>query len=176
MGIWPICFYEISKEALSEGRRKLNPYSVNLKNYTSEVPASRSISRIEKMLVEIGAKNINKQYEDSTLRCITFLVDRRGNTYAFRLPAKVDVVERVLKTAIKRPRENTFARIAQQAERTAWKIVSDWVEVQVAMIQLEQTELEQVFLPYHYYPEDNSTLWDRVSSGDLKLLKAATND
>lgn len=35
-----------------------------------------------------------------------------------------------------------------QASRTAWKIVQDWVEVQMSMIQLKQADLIQVFLPY----------------------------
>jgi len=39
---------------------------------------------------------------------------------------------------------------AQQAERTAWKIVQDWVEVQMSMIQLKQADTIQVFLPYIY--------------------------
>lgn len=143
----------------------------NIKNYTSQVPAEKSISRIEKLLVEVGALNINKSYENGTLRAIIFLISVRGNTMMFKLPAKVEIVERVLKNDVKRPRPGTYERISEQAERTAWKIVLDWVEAQIAMIKLEQAEFIEVFLPYHYSPELNQTLFERLESGNFKLLQ-----
>lgn len=143
---------------------------MNLKNYTSETPASRSISKIESLLVEVGAKNINKEYVDGNLKSLKFLIDLNDNTLAFKLPAKVDAFERVLKSQIKRPRPGTYERIAKQAERGAWKTICDWVECQVTMIKLEQVELAEVFLPYHYLPESDQTLFERVKAGSIKLL------
>jgi hypothetical protein len=46
---------------------------MNIKNYTSTVEASRSMARIEELLVEIGADNINKKYENKICTGITFL-------------------------------------------------------------------------------------------------------
>ncbi len=143
---------------------------MNLKNYTSQVPADRSISRIERMLVEIGANNINKQYTDGQLKALSFLVIVNGNTLAFRLPAKVDVVQRVLWDEVKRPQSGTRQRIRGQAERTAWKIVCDWVETQTAMIKLEQAEFAEMFLPYVYSPELDQTFYERIKESDFKLL------
>lgn len=143
---------------------------MNLKNYTSTVPADKSIMRIERLLVEVGAKNINKQYDDNMLKSITFLIDMNGQTAAFRLPAKVDVVEKVLRKEVKRPQSGTYERIKDQSERTAWKILCDWVEIQCSMIHLEQAEFAEIFLPYHYNPELNQTLWEQVKEGSIKLL------
>lgn len=121
---------------------------MNLKNYTSTVAAASSITRIEKRLVEIGAKNINKQYEGGVLIGIQFLIDVNNNTVAFSLPAKVDTVYKVMWGEIKKPVKGTQERVRDQAERTAWKIIADWVDVQASMIYLEQAEVMQVFMPY----------------------------
>ena len=40
------------------------------------------------------------------------------------------------------------ADFAEQAERTAWKLVQDWVEVQMSMVQLKQADVREVFLAY----------------------------
>ena len=37
---------------------------MNLKNYTTEVHATKSIDGIEKLLVEFGASNIMKEYDE----------------------------------------------------------------------------------------------------------------
>ena len=50
-----------------------------------------------------------------------------GIAMFFQLPAKVDDCFKVLFTEVKRPQSDTKKRIMQQAERTAWKIISDWV-------------------------------------------------
>lgn len=144
---------------------------MKIKNYTSTVPASKSMANIEQRLVEIGAKNINKEYIGQKVSAFFFLVDVNGQSMLFKLPAKSEAIEKVLKAEVKRPQDNTFKNIEAQAERTAWKIISDWVEIQCTMIQLEQAELAQVFLPYSYNPKSNTTFWDEIKNNDFKMLK-----
>ena len=122
---------------------------MNLKNYTSTVPASTSMSRIMKSLVEAGATDISMKYTDQICTAITFRMVIAGQVpMFFQLPAKIDPCFKVLYAEVKRPQPDTKKRIREQAERTAWKIVSDWVDIQLSMIQLEQAEPLQVFLPF----------------------------
>lgn len=143
---------------------------MKLKNYTSETPCDRSLSRIEAVLVSIGASNINKRYEGGKLIAIMFSVTVNGNDVPFKLPAKVDVVEKVLRQDCKRPRKGTLEKIYQQAERTAWKIVCDWVEIQGTMIKLQQAEFLEVFMPYVYSLKNNQTMFERMKEGNYKAL------
>lgn len=143
---------------------------MNLKNYTSEVPASRSMAKIEESLVKAGATNIMKAYENGTCSAITFRMLVNNRPIFFKLPAKVDACFNALWKEISRPRKDTRQKTTLQAERTAWKIVCDWVEVQLSMIQLEQAEPLQIFLPYVYDPEKDQTFYEKIKSGNLKLL------
>lgn len=143
---------------------------MNLKNYTSEVPAITSMGRIEKCLVEAGATDISKKYEDGVCRAIRFRMPVNSIPLFFELPAKVDACFKVMWADISRPRPDTRKKIEQQAERTAWKIVSDWVEVQMSMIRLEQAEALQVFLPYVWDPASEQTFYDKLKQTNYKAL------
>lgn len=144
---------------------------MNLKNYTSTVPAITSMGRIEKALVSAGATNISKTYQDQVCTAIQFRMVITGELpMFFQLPAKVDPCFNVLWAEVKRPREDTKKLVREQAERTAWKIVADWVEIQISMIMLQQAEPLQVFLPYAYDPTTENTFYDRIKAGGYKGL------
>ncbi|HZV71663.1 MAG TPA: hypothetical protein VFG10_19060 [Saprospiraceae bacterium] len=143
---------------------------MNIKNYTSEVPASRSMAHIEDLLVQIGASNINKSYHEKVCSGITFLfTDPKMGPLAFRLKAQVDEAFNVLFKEVKKPIAGTKERVLAQANRTAWKILSDWTEVQCSMIILGQAEALQMFLPFVYDVKNDETLYDKVASGKLNL-------
>lgn len=145
---------------------------MNIKNYTSSVEASKSMARIEELLVEIGASNINKQYNDKVCTGITFLLhdQQLQQTLPFHLKAQVDECFAVLWKDVKRPRPETKEQLKKQAAKTAWKILSDWTEIQCSMILLGQAKPLQMFLPFVYDAKNNETLFDKVSTGKAKLL------
>lgn len=143
---------------------------INIKNYTSTVSASKSISKIEALLVSMGAQNINKTYKDGRLNAISFLILVNGATVPFKLPAKVDQVEEALKKSYKRLAPATLKTISEQSERTAWKICSDWVEIQATIIKLQQAEFIEVFLPYVYRIDSDQTFFEQLKSTNYKAL------
>lgn len=145
---------------------------MNIKNYTSTVEASKSMARIEELLVEIGATNVSKQYKDKVCTGITFLLydQQLLQTLAFHLKAQVEECFTVLWKEVKRPQSNTKEMLMKQANRTAWKILSDWTEIQCSMILLKQAKPLQMFLPFIYDMKSGETLFDKVSTGKTKLL------
>lgn len=143
---------------------------MNLKNYTSEVPASRSMARIEECLVRAGATDISKKFEEGICRAIRFRMPVNNIPVFFELPARVDACFKVLWEEVKRPQKDTRKKIEQQAERTAWKIVSDWTECQLSMIMLEQAEALQVFLPYVWDPAKEETFFEKLKKQNYKAL------
>jgi hypothetical protein len=144
--------------------------NINLKNYTSTVPAVTSMGRIEQCLVKSGATDISKKYEDGICKAVTFRMLVNGQPLFFQLPAKIGPCFNVLWKEIKRPRPDSRQKTKEQAERTAWKIVSDWVEIQMSMILLEQADALEVFLPYAYNPATEKTFYNSLKEGGFKAL------
>ncbi len=135
-----------------------------LKNYTSNVPVSQTIYRIKQVLIRCGASAIAKEYAgvNGKIIAITFKIETPTHPITIRLPADEDraldamwkdyagndPISKDGSTVLSSYKKKQRADFAQQAARTAWKIVQDWVEVQMSMIQLKQADTLQVFLPY----------------------------
>jgi len=143
-----------------------------IKNYTSQQSAMRSICLIEAKLAAKGANQIVKFYDGfGGVESIAFMIKIDGHEMPFKLPAKVDECKKILKAKVKRPNTTIYKRIAAQAERTAWKIILDWVDVQMTMIELSQAEFMQVFMPYLYDHSKRQTYFEKIKeTGFQKLL------
>lgn len=133
-----------------------------LKNYTSDVSAYESIRRIEQVLIQCGVKNIGKEYGlHQKVVALTFTIEDEGRPWTIRLPADEKAATEALwvdymgndllpdgKVKWSSRKSKTRADFEKQGERTAWRIVKDWVEVQMSMIQLKQVTPLTVFLSY----------------------------
>lgn len=136
-----------------------------LKNYTSDVPVNQTIHRIEMVLIKCGVLGITKEYTgtDGKVAAITFSISDKGHEFTVRLPADVEKAQDALwmdyvgadilddKGHFKdwQCRKKKLRKdFAEQAGKTAWKIIQDWIEVQMSMIQMRQADSIEVFLPY----------------------------
>ncbi len=144
----------------------------NIKNYTSSVPADRSILQIEKILIEMGATNIAKEYKNSKVDSISFAIKHGESNLPFKLPARKEPIKKIFLAQYRRPSQAQIESTEQQAERTAWKNVKEWVELQATMIKLEQVEFLEVFMPYVYSMEKGKTFFELMKDGGFKQLTA----
>lgn len=149
---------------------------MNIKNYTSEVPASHSIAAAEDVLISVGARNIMKEYNSlGKIDSLVFSIPKPGNAgvIAFKLPSNQTGIEKLLLKKYRySPNKTQIDNAKAQAERTAWKNIKEWVELQATMIRLEQAETIQVFLPYAYDYESNETLFQKIKGNGFKALSA----
>lgn len=113
-----------------------------LLNYTTKVDVYTTLGAIQGQLVKHGAKKIMQDYDDAgRIAALVFAIDTPTGMRGYRLPANVDAVHAVLaKQKVKCDRE--------QAERVAWRIVKDWIEAQMAILESEMVQMEEIFLPY----------------------------
>jgi hypothetical protein len=163
-----------------------------LKNYTSNVPVSETVHRIEKVLIRCGVAGIAKEYVGTCgkIAALTFKLEAPSGPIAIRIPVDVDKAldalwldyadgdklssdgNSIVWSSRKKKRKQDFV---EQAERTAWKIMQDWIEVQLSMIQMRQAEALQVFLPYVH--DGKRTFYQSlVESGSKGLLPERTGE
>ncbi len=146
-----------------------------IKNYTSSISVDRSVSYIEKKLVQHGARDILKRFGgDGRITGICFNMAVNGLTVPFQLPSKTAACEKILRENLSpRARPETHKKIKEQAERTSWKILSDWVEAQMAMIELAQVDFMEVFMPYMFDPTKEKTVYQIAAESNFKKLLPA---
>lgn len=164
-----------------------------LKNYTSECPVHITISRIEQALIKCGISGITKEYGPSgEIVALTFHIQIQGMPrVTIRLPADTKAATQALwlnyadgsrltsdgqAIAFGGRKTKRRADFAQQGERTAWKLMQDWVEVQMSLIQMKQADFIQVFLPYVWDESKRQSYYDAIKGAGYRALLPERTD
>ena len=136
-----------------------------LLNYTTKIEATKTAGEIQGILASHGARAIQMEYDGAgTITALAFIVDSPHGDIVFRLPIDPDAVYRVmLRQSIPRRFMDN-----KQAVRVAWRIIKDWVQAQMALLETEQVRLEQIFLPYAIM-QSGKTLYEAMIDTKFQL-------
>lgn len=136
-------------------------------NYTTTIDTFKTVAEIEKILVQHKAKSIMKNYEGESIISMSFLVDTGSNQVPVKLPAKVNECLQVLRAEKKSGKKN-IKDTKEQAERVSWRILKDWVEAQMALIDINMARMEEVFMPY-IFDQQGKTLFEKLEEKHFLL-------
>ena len=134
-----------------------------LLNYTTSIAVDKTIAEVQTMLAKNNATAVMTEYDGfGIISALSFRIKTERGVMTFRLPANIENVKIVLE----REKAVPYNKLKEQAERTAWRIVKDWLEAQCAFIRSEQVKIDQVLLPF---AQDNQgvTLYERLIEGKL---------
>lgn len=135
-----------------------------IKNYTTKVGAGQSLGEIQDALARSGAQKIMVDYENGAPIALTFAINTSAGMGAFRLPANMAGVAKVLeRQKVKCDRE--------QVMRISWRNIRDWVLAQMALIEAGNVAMDEVFLPY--LTDGQKTVYELYRAGRLMLPEAA---
>jgi hypothetical protein len=138
------------------------------KNYTTKVPANRSITEIQDALVNHGATGMLCKYEQGTgrIEALQFLMRIKNQDVAFSLPVYWRRFQRVLELQqVRRWDEEEYVY------RVAWRNICDWVMAQLALYETEIVDMPQVFLPFATDGK-GQTLYKHVQANPQFLLES----
>ena len=142
-----------------------------LLNYTSKIPAYQTAIEILSLLGQKGAFQVMTEFgAQGQPTALKWRIHSLRGPLAFALPVNVNAVFKVL-TKQRVLLSNQKARM-EQAERTAWRILKEWVQAQMALIETEMVDLEEVFLPYML--DGDRTMYELFSLRNMPALSEGT--
>jgi hypothetical protein len=137
-------------------------------NYTTSISSEKSIGEIQKCLVKHGAHKIVTDYKNGSPSAVTFCLTLNGTLIAFALPANYEGVFNAMKSDKKIPRSKCTK---DQAQRVAWRIIKDWVEAQMAIVEAQLADITEVFLPYAI-TKSGLTMYNEVKNNGMLMLQS----
>lgn len=136
-------------------------------NYTTRIKSEKTIMEIQQILVKHGASKIVTDYEGGLPCAVTFCLTLNSQMVAFSLPANY---RGVLKAMAKDKKVKRIYVNDDQALKVSWRIVKDWVEAQVALVEAQLADVAEVFLPYAVTKNGN-TLYQEIGSSGLLMIE-----
>ena len=133
-----------------------------LLNYTTKIDSDRTIEQIQKILIKHGANSILTNYDSNGQPIsLSFKAITPQGEFGYKLPVYPDKVQIVL--------QKQRVRVSDiQAMRIAWRIVKDWVEAQMAILETEMVTMDQIFLPY-MLTQNGQTLYQQLVNSKFQL-------
>lgn len=138
-----------------------------LKNYTTQIKVEKTISEIEEILAKHGAKKILKDYDGGgDIVAVSFMVDTPHGNMPIKLPMDARAVSQILKNEAQLPQR--LRDDIDQARKVGWRIIKDWIDSQIALIETRMVKIEEVFLPYAFDMISNKTLFQKLEEKQFK--------
>jgi len=134
-------------------------------NYTTTISVDKTIGEIQSMLGRHGASGVLVEYgEDREPAAVRFSFTTPTGEVLFKLPARAENILAVFR------REGVPKKYQciEQAQRTAWRLIKDWIRAQLSLVQAELVELAEVFLPYMTDPSGR-TMFEAVKQRNFAL-------
>jgi hypothetical protein len=138
---------------------------MTIKNYTTSVSSIKTIGEIQSLLARKGAAKIMTEYDkNGEANALCFILVINGGEFPFALPIRVEAIYKVLEGERKKGKLPKSLLSQDQAKRIGWRILKDWVDSQLALVEIGMAQMEEVFMPYLYNPLTKKTLYE-VSAG-----------
>lgn len=143
-----------------------------LLNYTTSIAAHKTAGEVVSLLARGGAETVASFYEAGEPSGVAFTIKTEYGLKDFRLPANVQGVAAAIhkqQQAGKLPNSAQYKGI-EHARKVAWRILKDWIEAQLAIVEAGMATVDEVMLPYLLNANDNQTVYQIYQENQRKLL------
>jgi hypothetical protein len=140
-------------------------------NYTTTVSADKSAMECISILIKHGAKNVGMSLgEDRVPDGLDFVVSTPWGLQQYSLPINMSGTEKALKQAWRDGRIDPRFTSPEHARRVAWRVIKDWLESQLALVEAGVADLPQVMLSFMKVSPDQ-TMYQAVVENQMRALE-----
>lgn len=133
-----------------------------LLNYTTKIPYQKTMAEIEALLMVHGASDIYKKVdEEGYVSALLFRLRTPDGNLPIRLPIDADATHKVLQRQYSNREIDKRFTSKDHARRVAWRIIKDWLQAQVWLVETQMAKMEEILLPYLMVNKDR-TLYDAM--------------
>jgi len=133
-----------------------------LLDYSTKIPYERTMSQVEAILMVHGAKDIYKKIDNQGhVYALIFTLPSPDGNLPIRLPIDANATFEVLKKQCQNRQVAKRFATEDHARRVAWRIIKDWLEAQVWLVETQMAKMEEILLPYMMVTKDK-TLYETM--------------
>lgn len=147
-------------------------------NYTTTVVSSKTAGEMSALLSKHGAASVTVTFAEGRHVGLEFILDTPHGARQFALPIDVDAVYQLLMQQYRARKIQRRYANRPQAERTAWRVAKAWLEAQLAIIEAQMANLDEVMLPYLIVEPgpERKTLYNRYREAEESALALTTGN
>ena len=135
----------------------------SIKNYTTTISVEKTVGEIEGLLARYGARRILKDFDKNGISSLSFMVEVDGKFVPIKLPVNADKIVEILNKQVSIgsiPRR--YKDDVSQARRIMWRVLLDWIDAQMTLVELGQRQLVEVFMADVLDMKTNETLYQKM--------------
>lgn len=129
---------------------------------------------IEHILVKFGAEGVLKQYKGQKIDAIMFFLVKDGQKIPFKIPMNIERTRAIITNLVKEgklPKKYLDEPLrSAQGERVAWRVIKDWIDSQLSLMEMQFADPIEIFLPYAYNMVENKTMYQKFLENKEKYL------
>lgn len=144
-----------------------------LLNYTTTVAVEKTAGEIQQLLAKNGARSIMMDYDQHGAPiALAFQVETEIGMRGYRLPVNLDAVHKTLTLQWNQGKVPRRFVTREQAARVGWRILKDWTEAQMALLETRMVTLGEIMLPWQI-TSDGITVYQALMEREYQMLPAA---
>lgn len=134
---------------------------------STKIDCGKTAGEIMQLLSKFGATKILTLYENGEITGLSFMISRNKKELPFKLPIRWQPVLKAMENDRQTPR--SFYN-PEQAHRVAWRQIKRWIEAQLALLEVNMVELEEIFMPYLMVNQEE-TFYEKLAKNNFKQIE-----